>query len=58
MVVRLAGDARLPGGGTVGHERSDCLDGLGQVLAAAGPALQGPPVLAVGDGVLDADPGR
>ena len=58
VVVRLAGDARLPGGGAVGHERADRLDGLGQVLAPAGPALQGSPVLAVGDGVLDADPGR
>src|SRR6266567_3964702 len=54
----MASGGGLAGGGAVGHERSDGPDGLGQVRAPAGPALQGPPVLAVGDGVLYADPCR
>src|SRR6266516_4387765 len=54
----LPGGGGLPGCGAVGYRGADRGDGLGQVFAAAGPALQGPPVLAVGDGVFDADPCR
>jgi CRISPR-associated protein Cas1 len=50
------GGGVLPGGGAVGHQRADRPDRLWQVLAPADPALQGPPVLAAGDGVLHADP--
>src|SRR6266542_2189172 len=54
----LPGGGGLPGCGAVGYQGADRGDGLGQVFAPAGPALQGPPVLAVGDGVFDADPCR
>ena len=54
----LPGGGGLAGCGAVGYQGADRGDGLGQVFAPAGPALQGPPVLAVGDGVFDADPCR
>jgi hypothetical protein len=50
------GSAVLPGGGAVGHQRADGPDCLWQVFTPADPALQWPPVLAAGDGVLYADP--
>ena len=52
------GSAVLPGGGAVGHQRADGPDCLWQVFTPADPALQWPPVLAAGDGVLYADPRR
>jgi hypothetical protein len=52
----LAGWWLLPGGGAVGDKSGDGQSGFLEVLAASGPALQGPPLLGLGDGVLDADP--
>src|SRR6266568_1320802 len=46
----------LPRGGAVGDQRGDGQSGFLEVLAASDPALQGPPLLGFGYGVLDADP--
>jgi hypothetical protein len=50
---RLCDRRGLPGGGAVGDQRSDRKDDLFEVLASPGPALQRPPVFAVGDAVFD-----
>lgn len=46
----------LPSGGAVGDQAGDGQVGLVVVLAAPDVALQGPPLLVLGVGVLDADP--
>src|SRR5712664_1966971 len=46
----------LPCGGAVGDQSGDGQGGVFEVLAAPYPAVQGPPLLGFGDGVLDADP--
>jgi hypothetical protein len=43
-------------GGPVRDQPDDRQVGLGVVLTAADPALQGPPPFGLGDGMLDADP--
>src|SRR5215469_9005855 len=48
----------LPGSGALGDEVGHGQGGFLEVVAASGPALQGPPLLGFGDGVLDADPCR
>jgi hypothetical protein len=45
-------------GGPVGDQPSDGHMGLGVVLAAPHPALQRPPLLGLGDGMLHTDPPR
>src|SRR5690242_19910503 len=46
----------LPFGGAVGDQPGNGQGGVFEVFATPGPAVQGPPLLWFGDGVLDADP--
>ena len=48
----------LPLGGAVGDQAGDGGVGLVEVLASSEVALEGPPLLVLGVGVLDADPLR
>jgi hypothetical protein len=55
--VRLVG-GESAAGGPVRDEPGDGQVGLGVVLAASDPALQGPPLFGLSDGMLDTDPPR
>jgi hypothetical protein len=57
-VAQDVNDARGLPGSYLGDQTGDGQVGLVVVVAASDPALQGPPLLVLGIGVLDADPLR